>query len=169
MTRRTIRRPRWLRTARVTNRLLSRTDGQSDRPVTHNLVQALDASDRFQRDTRLGRIFHPGRISFREVKPRDSLHIVIDQDKVSAHVDEVCPLRCGPDGKITYSWLRVIGHNASSLVHDVGRRVRGVHGQQRCNLGCEMVWVDDDTVSELSADLHLDGSSDQGCCTEAPV
>src|SRR5882757_9959657 len=72
-----------------------------------DMERALDADERFRRDTALGRIYHPGRISFREISPTDSLHVVIRGDKVSAHVDEVSPLVIRPDGSTRYAWGRV--------------------------------------------------------------
>ncbi len=35
------------------------------------------------------------------------------------------------------------------MVADLGRRLRGVHGQERCNLECEAVWVDDEGIADL--------------------
>ena len=108
------------------------------------LFRALERSDRFRRDTRLGGIFHTGKISFRELTPTDSLHIVIDGSRVSAHVDEISPLDFCEDGTVRYSLGRVLAHNLSVARGDVLRRLQGTHGRQRCNMACEVVWVDDD-------------------------
>jgi len=108
-----------------------------------DLIQALDANPRFRRDSLLGGIFHLGKISYREVTPADSLHILIDGDTVSAHVDSVSPLVVRADGSSRYSWGRVMAHNLLVLISDVGRRVKGQHGSQRCNLRCQTEWVDD--------------------------
>lgn len=140
--------------------------------MTWGLIRTLEASDRFRRDGPIGGIFHPGRISFRELSPRDSLHIIIDGSRVSAHVDEVCPLRCGTEGATGYSAVRVLAHNLSGLAADAGRRLRGLHGSQRCNLGCEMVWVDDDDkIADLEAVVHDHecGSSARPECSEEEV
>lgn len=126
------------------------------------LIEALDCSDRFRRDGRISGMFHPGRTSFRELSPRDSLHIVIKRDRVSAHLDEVCPLRCRADGTVSFSWGLVVAHNVAGLAADVGRRIRRLHGSQRCNLGCEMVWVDDDAVAAAFTKLEAPGSSASG-------
>ncbi|MGH9164133.1 MAG: hypothetical protein ACRDZW_01295 [Acidimicrobiales bacterium] len=115
------------------------------------LEQALDANGRFRRDTRLGRIFHPGKVSFREVSSHDSLHIIIDGQRVSAHVDEISPLNCDPDGSSHYRWSRVLAHNASGMATDFVRRLTGRHGEHRCNLECEVVWVDD-VVEDAATD-----------------
>lgn len=108
------------------------------------LVGALEASDRFHRDSPLGSIFHPGKISFREVSMVDSVHFLIDGNRVTAHVDEISPLRPRPGDSITYSLRRVLAHNLSAACAEVARRMRGTNGQQRCNLECEVVWIDDD-------------------------
>lgn len=135
-----------------------------------SLYRALEASDRFHRDTRVGGIFHHGKISFREVSPTDSLHVILDGDRVSVHIDEVSPLRCGPDGSFRYSWGRVVAHNLAGGVADVGRRLRGVQGHQRCNLHCEAVWVDDELVAEvvpaLIEELHMDASAEEPAATD---
>lgn len=108
-----------------------------------DLITALEANPRFRRDSLLGGIFHLGRISFREIAPTDSVHIVIRGDRVSAHVDDVSPLVIRPDGTSRYAWGRVVTHNLAVLVADVSRRMRGLHGRQRCNLRCEAVLDDD--------------------------
>jgi hypothetical protein len=108
------------------------------------LIRTLDASDRFRRDTRLGGIFHPGKVSYRETSRSNSLHILIDGNHVSAHIDEVSPLRASSDGITHYAWGPVLLHNVAGLLADVGRRIRGRHGDQRCGLECELVWVDDE-------------------------
>lgn len=109
-----------------------------------DLVRALDADERFRRDTFLGGIFHPGRTSFRELSPTDSLHVVIHGTRISAHVDEISPLVVRPDGTHRYAWGRVVAHNLLVLAGDFARRVRGQQGEQRCDLRCEVEWFDDD-------------------------
>ncbi len=108
-----------------------------------DLLTALEHNPRFRRDSVLGGIFHVGRISYREITPTDSLHIVVRGDRVSAHVDEVSPLVVRTDGSCRYAWGRVLAHNVAVLVGDVARRARGLHGRQRCNLRCEAVIVQD--------------------------
>ena len=110
------------------------------------LLSALDANPAFRRDSVLGGIFHPGKISYRETSPVDSVHIVIDGDRVSAHIDEVSPLRVRPDGSSRYAWGRVLAHNVLVVLGDAARRLRGGHGEQRCHLRCRIEWVDDDDV-----------------------
>jgi hypothetical protein len=125
---------------------------QVDLPTPHqdpatarcDLLTALEANRRFRRDGVLGGIFHPGKISYREVSDTDSLHVLIDGNTVSAHIDDVSPLRVGADGSSRYAWGRVVAHNLLVLIGDAARRVRGVHGAQRCNLHCEVEWYEDD-------------------------
>lgn len=112
------------------------------------LLKALDANPAFRRDSFLGGIFHPGKISYRETSPVDSVHILIDGDRVSAHVDDISPLRVLPDGSSRYAWGRVLAHNLLVLLGDAARRLRGRDGEQRCNLRCGMEWVDDDADGE---------------------
>jgi hypothetical protein len=118
--------------------------GGSDTAAPCDLVRALDADPRFRRDGVLGGIFHPGKASYREISPTGSLHVVIDGDRISAHVDDVSPLVVRPDGSAGYHWGRVLAHNLLVMIGDVGRRARGLAGAQRCNLSCQVEWVDDD-------------------------
>ena len=108
-----------------------------------DLIKALDASSRFRRDSVLGGIFHPGKLSYREISPTDSLHILIDGAEVSAHVDEISPLRLTADGSSRYAWGQVVAHNLLVVIGDAARRLRGLDGAQRCNLHCEAEWFDD--------------------------
>lgn len=41
-------------------------------------LRHLDVSGHFHRDSPLGRLFHPGRVSFRENVPTDSLQVVVE-------------------------------------------------------------------------------------------
>lgn len=107
------------------------------------LCRALEQSDRFRRDTPLGGIFHCGRVSYRELTPTDSLHIIVRGNRVSAHVDAVCPLEMGEDGSARYSLSRVLAHNLAVLRADLARLLRGRRGRVRCNMECEVVWVHD--------------------------
>ena len=110
----------------------------------YDLLKALEANSRFRRDSLLGGIFHLGKTSYREISPTNSLHIVIDGDKVSAHVDDVSPLRLRADGTTRYAWGRVVAHNLLAVSADAARRLRRQHGAQRCDLHCQAEWFDDD-------------------------
>ncbi len=137
------------------------------------LCHALEDSDRFRRDTGLGNIFHRGKTSFRELCPTDSMHIIIDGHRVSAHVDLVSPLRCRADGSVHYSLARVVAHNLFGMCSDLARLVRGRHGHQRCNLECEVVWVDNDTANTgataaTGAEAGEDTTAAAACPNEHP-
>jgi hypothetical protein len=108
-----------------------------------DLISALEADTRFRRDTFLGGILHPGRTSFRELSATDSLHVLIQGTRVTAHVDEISPLVVRPNGTHRYAWGRVVAHNLLVLTGDVTRRLRGQRGKQRCELECEIEWFDD--------------------------
>lgn len=109
-----------------------------------DLLRALEANSAFRRDNVLGGIFHPGKLSYRETSPTNSLHILVDGDTVSAHVDEISPLRLRPDGSARYAWGRVLAHNLLVVIGDAARRFRGLNGAQRCDLHCQVEWFDDD-------------------------
>jgi hypothetical protein len=114
-----------------------------------DLIKALEGNARFRRDSFWGGILHPGKVSYREVSATDSLHILIDRaGDVSAHVDDVSPLRRRPDGSCRYAWGRVVAHNLLVVIEDGARRLRGVHGVQRCTLHCDVEWCDEDGPTE---------------------
>ena len=133
-----------------------------------SLIRALEASTRFRRDGRLGRIFHPGKVYYREVSATNSLHVILGGGRVSAHVDDVSPLRCRSDGTAGYSWSPVLRHNLAGMLADVGRRLKGVRGQERCNLTCEAVWVDDEGIAGLIAAAGPTSSAPKGCTEDRP-
>ncbi len=111
----------------------------------------LERSDRFRRDTKLGRIFHRGKISFREKSATDSLHVVIDGTHVSAHIDRICPLDLNPDNSAHYSWAGVLAHNRSGMAGDVARLLGWRH--QRCDIGCGLeIEVEKQSVADLVAE-----------------
>ncbi len=129
--------------------VLSPVEGEG--AAAEALVEALEASSRFRRDGRLGRIFHPGKVSYRELSATNSLHVIVGEGRLSAHVDDICPLRLAPDGSARYSWLPVFRHNIAGFLADLGRRLQGRGGEERCNLVCEAVWVDDEGIAGLMA------------------
>ncbi len=109
----------------------------------------LDSTGTFHRDSLLGRIFHPGTASYREVTPTESLHIAVTPDNhVSVHVDRVSPVAHGADGRSRYSFARVLRHN---LAHGVDSTVRMWHrhgSNHRCEMDCEIVAVQEDATDE---------------------
>jgi hypothetical protein len=87
------------------------------------LVRELEESGRFRRDSRMGRIFHRGRISLREVAPTHSLHITLGHgNQVSAHVDRYSPLASSqPEEGCRYSLPRIVAHNVAGMAGDLRR------------------------------------------------
>lgn len=102
------------------------------------LFHELEQSKRFHRDWFIGRIFHPGAVSFRENVRQSSLHLTIEGDRVLAHVDRVSPLEPHDRGP-RYALGRIALHNLSGMATDLARLVRGRQGDHRCELDCE--WV----------------------------
>jgi hypothetical protein len=138
----------------------------TQRPI---LIGALASTDRFHRDTGLGNILHPGKISFREVSAVDSLHVIIDGNRVSAHVDDISPLRRRRDGSIGYSLPRILAHNVTGVLADVNRILRGAQGEHRCNLDCEVVWVDDDHPADSAVPHPCGAGTDSTPAPDAPT
>ena len=103
------------------------------------LFRHLERSGRFHRDRALGRVYHPGAVSLRENVANDSLHITVEGNRVSAHVDRVSPLGARPERRPRYAARRIALHNAAGIATDVGRILRGRQGDHRCELDCE--WV----------------------------
>lgn len=116
---------------------------------TGELFAAVDANGRFYRDTALGRIFHPGSVSFREISTSDSLHVAVRPgNRVSVHVDRVSPLLVRANGRCRYSFLRGVLHNLAVVGETVIGVFRGGPPRPRCQLDCEIVWVPDDEDDE---------------------
>ncbi|MDQ6617070.1 MAG: hypothetical protein M3083_20585, partial [Actinomycetota bacterium] len=92
------------------------------------LARALEASNRFRRDTRLGGLLHDRKISFREVARTDSLHVVIDGNKVWTHIDRISPLNLDPEHAGHYSPLGILAHNVAGVGDDLILRLRRRQG-----------------------------------------
>ena len=110
---------------------------------------ALQASGRFHRDTRLGGMFHAGKVSLREHSHRRSLHVSLGEgNRVSVHIDRFSPLAKARDGTpVRYSLLRVIAHNVGIVVDYLVLFVSRRFGEQRCELECEQICTDDHDVA----------------------
>ncbi len=136
--------------------LQSRLQDPDDRPSDPTIAQPvaylrrLVSSGRFHRDTGLGRIYHPGSASLRENVPNDSLHIVVHDDHISAHVDRVSPLDGLPDKRSRYSVSRAAAHNVVGAAQDLVRLLRGRKGDHRSHLDCEWVWEGYEPVPDRS-------------------
>ena len=82
------------------------------------LLAHLDHSGHFHRDGRMGRLFHRGMVSLRENVETSSLHVSIDGNHVSAHVDEASPLDLRSDRSSGYSIRRALVHNLAGMAQD---------------------------------------------------
>ncbi len=89
-----------------------------------SLTRALDASGRFHRDSRLGRIYHGGAASYRELRATDSVHVIVDGNRVSVHIDRISPLKRRRDGSVRLSLTRILAHNVAGAHGDITRRLR---------------------------------------------
>lgn len=115
------------------------TDPSFADPVA--LFRHLDLSGHFHRDGRAGRLYHHGMVSFRENVPHDSLHLVVDGNRLAAHIDGVSPL-AADDGPSRYSVRRALLHNVAGMVLDVIWLLRGRQGDHSSVLNCE--WLSDE-------------------------
>lgn len=151
------RMPRMLARLRPPGRPASRRPGtEFDSSDPEGLVRRLDASDCFCRDTRAGRMYHPRDISFRELAPRDSLHVTLrDGRTVATHVDRHSPLaRRQTGGDCRYSPLRIAAHNRTGAARDLVRLARRAepHDQH------EQTLVDDHAVSQVLSAKESDAT-----------
>lgn len=80
----------------------------------------------------------------------DSLHVIVDGNHISAHVDRICPLDCEAEERTRDSFVRVVGHNLADVVTTAARRLRGRDAGNHCRLECEVVWVDDEEEPVVS-------------------
>jgi hypothetical protein len=103
------------------------------------LLHHLDVSGRFHRDSPLGRVFHRGMVSLRENVATDSLHISVEGNRVTAHIDEVSPLDVESHSPSGYSVRRAVVHNLAGMAADLVSLLRGRQGDHRSALDCE--WV----------------------------
>ncbi|MDP2709920.1 MAG: hypothetical protein Q8O56_01755 [Solirubrobacteraceae bacterium] len=101
------------------------------------LLHHLDVRGHFHRDSRVGRLFHRGMVSLRENVAADSLHVSVDGNRLTAHVDQVSPLTERADGGSGYSLRRALAHNVAGMTQDLLWVLRGRQGDHRCELNCE--------------------------------
>ena len=89
-------------------------------------LHALLSTGRFGVDRAVGRMFHRGSISLREVSSKSGLHLSFNRDRgVDVHVDIVPPVvGTTPDGKCRYGVGRVSAHLRHDVVTIVLRRSR---------------------------------------------
>jgi len=124
-------------------------DGEA---VPGGLFQNLATDGRFRRDSWWGRVLHPRTVSYREARATDSVHLVVNDDKVSVHIDRFSPLAVqGGTSWRRYAPLRMLVHAVVDVAGEASNLVRGRH-EHLHDLTCERVWVDDDAVFD-----HDDG------------
>ncbi|MEA2589672.1 MAG: hypothetical protein QOH66_2599 [Actinomycetota bacterium] len=93
-----------------------------------SIVDRILVSGRFCRDTEGGGLLHPkGKIAFRELTKRNSMHVSIGEEAISVHVDRVSPLSHNQTddqdcGHCNYSFRRVVAHVTTNLFNSVFRR-----------------------------------------------
>jgi len=127
------------------------------------LLRHLDVSGHFHRDSRVGRVYHRGMVSLRENVATDSLHIVVEGNRVAAHVDGVSPLDLRSEGQSAYSASRALAHNLAGMVQDLLRLLRGRQGDHRCELNCEWVSIEEKHTAE---DAQLRESEASACSVQ---
>ena len=134
------------------------------KPDRRRLFADLVASGRFCRDTPVGGILHPGSVSLREISDGDSLHVCVDGDeRLSVHVDHFSPVAgARADGTCRYSVGAVVAHLVAHVRDQVQRAVRGVRGQHRCRLECELVDVSEEEAAG-AVDDALDSPRSPDC------
>jgi hypothetical protein len=138
---------------------------------TKPVFSHLDATGKFFRDGRIGRIFHPGTQSFREISATDSVHVAVTPDNhVSVHVDSVSPL-VASEGRCRYSIVRAVAHNVSVAYEVICRVVRREHRSNSCHMECEVVWVpdDDETAADDVEAVSVEAVSVEAVGVEADV
>jgi hypothetical protein len=118
------------------------------------LLAHLDASGRFHRDGRLGRVYHRGMVSLRENVSTDSLHVVVHHNRLMAHVDKISPLAERADRQSGYSVRQALAHNRAGMAQDLVGLLRGRQGDHRCELNC--TWVAAETADPREEVVLLD-------------
>ncbi len=120
------------------------------------LLRHLDVSGHFHRDSRAGRAYHRGTVSLRENVSHDSLHVAVDDNRLTAHVDRVSPLAAPSEGPSGYAAGRAVAHNLSGMAQDVVRLLRGRLGDHGCELNCEWVQAAQPPAPRSSSGVQLE-------------
>ena len=91
------------------------------------LVDALERSGDFCRDTRVGGVLHPGRLSYRQINRTPGLHITLEpKDRLTAHLDLAAPATGhASDGRCVYRRSRAVKHVLIDVLPLVA--TRGTH------------------------------------------
>lgn len=140
---------RWLWQGRSKS---SATAGQ-----TAGLFRDLEARGELRRDTVIGRIYHPGAVSYREAVPENALHVIVRGDHVLAHIDRVSPIESPKRGQARYSIWRTAVHNLAGMAEGTMRALGARRLKSRCEPACEWVEVDNDLITRV---LHSDDNAE---------
>lgn len=114
------------------------------------LVEHLQATGRFCRDTVVGGALHWGKVSLREISDEDSLHITLAGNRLTAHIDRLSPLhRDHSDSWMArYSVTRAIAHTLAHVRDAVLRFLTGTPGTHRVELVCERREIEEENACE---------------------
>lgn len=115
----------------------------TDHPITDHkdslgIIEHLQATGRFCRDTLAGGILHWGERSFRETTHEDSLHLTVSGNRLTAHIDRLSPLRYEHSSWVArYSLTRAVAHMLVHARDALLRLLTGRSGHHRLELVCE--------------------------------
>jgi len=99
-------------------------------------------------------------VSYREARATDSVHLVVNHDKVSVHIDRFSPLAVeGDTSWRRYAPLRMLAHGLVDVAGEA-TKLFGHRHEHPHDLTCERVWVDDDADLDHDADEKHDGDAD---------
>lgn len=124
---------------------------------TAGLFRDLEARGELHRDTGIGRIYHPGALSYREAVSENALHVIVRGDHVSAHIDRVSPIEFPEKGQAHYSIWRTAVHNLAGMAEGTMRALGARRPNSRCEPAGEWIEVDDDLITRV---LHPDNEAE---------
>lgn len=136
-----------VKVGRRLRRALSRPPALAE--PTAEVFRDLETRGVLCRDRGIGRIFHPGAVSYRETVRENALHVIVEGGRVSAHIDWVSPVAFTRHGAARYSVGRVAAHNLAGMAEDVLRVLGGRRPSTRCDPVGEWAEVDDELIAEL--------------------
>lgn len=112
------------------------------------LFANLDAGGRFVRDTAVGGFLHRRAVSYRERQAFDGVHLCVEGNRVTAHVDQYSPLNLAGRGRLRYSLPGMVAHWSEDVVRRCVRRLLGRARADHCRLDCGIEWVPDDELGD---------------------
>lgn len=124
---------------------------------TAGLFRDLEARGQLRRDTGIGRIYHPGAVSYREAVAENALHVIVRGDHVAAHIDRVSPIEFPKERPARYSIWRTAVHNLAGMAEGTVRALGARRLKSRCGPAGEWVEVDHDLITRV---LHLEDEAE---------